>query len=134
MKNPILIVVAIALIDTQNRVLMAKRPEGKTFSGHWEFPGGKLEENETPEAALIREIKEELGIEIKYKDLKPLTFSSHDYQNFHLLMPLWECRSWEGNPVSLENQDIDFFKVSELGNLKVPPADIELVEFLKKYL
>lgn len=129
-----LIVVAIALIDNKNRVLMAKRPEGKNFAGHWEFPGGKLEANESPENALIREIKEELGIEIKAKDLKPLSFSSHNYQNFHLLMPLWECRQWEGNPKPLEGQEIAFFGKHEIIDLKVPPADVELVELLRVYL
>lgn len=133
-KLDLLLVVAIALIDIEGRVLMAKRPNGKSFAGHWEFPGGKLEVNESPENGLIREVKEELGIELEKSDLKPLGFSSHDYQNFHLLMPLWECRKWRGAPMPLEGQEIRFFHANELVDLKVPPADIILVDLLRDYL
>lgn len=134
MTQKLLLVAAIALIDQQNRVLMAQRPKGKEFAGFWEFPGGKVEPQESPENALIREIFEELDVKISASDLKPLTFSSYNYQNFHLLMPLWECRLWENTPKPMENQVLRFCTLDELSSLKVPPADVELIKFLRIYL
>ncbi len=134
MTKKLLLVAAIALINEKNEILMAQRPAGKEFAGLWEFPGGKVEIGETPENALIREVFEELNIIIKSSDLKPLTFSSYNYQNFHLLMPLWECRSWQGNPKSMEKQVLKFCNLNEILELEVPPADIELIKFLRVYL
>src|SRR6266404_3882793 len=102
--RPIVLVAAVALIDTDGRVLLAERPAGKHLAGLWEFPGGKVESGETPEVALIRELKEELGIDVTAACLAPFTFASHGYGNFHLLMPLWVCRRWQGTPVAREHQ------------------------------
>lgn len=134
MTKKLLLVAAVAMIDNQNRVLMAKRPMGKEYGGYWEFPGGKVESGEMPEAALIRELNEELGIIAKEEDLKPICFASHNYPNFHILMPLWELKKWEGVPRALEGQELKFCTIEEICNLKVPPADISLIEFLKNYL
>ncbi len=121
------LVVACALIDIDNRVLIAQRPEGKQLAGLWEFPGGKLEPGERPEPALIRELREELGIEVKEACLAPLTFASHAYETFHLLMPLYICRRWEGTVASKEGQALAWVRVNKLRDYPMPPADIPLI-------
>lgn len=129
-SNRIVLVVACALIDPDNRVLIAKRPEGKAMAGLWEFPGGKLEAGETPEAALIRELKEELEIEVKAPCLAPLTFASHSYDDFHLLMPLYICRKWQGFPRAKEAQELKWVRPNSLRNFEMPAADVPLVSHL----
>jgi 8-oxo-dGTP diphosphatase len=121
------LVVACALIDADNRVLIAQRPEGKQLAGLWEFPGGKLEPGERPEPALIRELREELGIEVKEACLAPLTFASHAYATFHLLMPLYICRRWEGTVASKEGQALTWVRANKLRDYPMPPADIPLI-------
>ncbi len=121
------LVVACALIDADNRVLIAQRPEGKQLAGLWEFPGGKLEPGERPEPALIRELNEELGIEVKEACLAPLTFASHGYETFHLLMPLYICRRWEGTVASKEGQAHAWVRANKLRDYPMPPADIPLI-------
>jgi 8-oxo-dGTP diphosphatase len=125
-----LLVAACALIDADGRVLLAQRPEGKSLAGLWEFPGGKVEAGETPEETLIRELCEELGIETKIPCLAPLTFASHSYDDFHLLMPLYICRRYEGIARGLEGQAIKWVRAKELRNYSMPPADDPLVPFL----
>jgi 8-oxo-dGTP diphosphatase len=126
----LLLVVAVALIDADNRVLIAQRPEGKTLAGLWEFPGGKLDPGERPEAALIRELHEELGIEVKEACLAPLTFASHAYQDFHLLMPLYVCRRWEGTVSAREGQTLAWVRANKLRDYPMPPADSPLIPHL----
>lgn len=126
----LLLVVACALIDTEVRVLLTQRPEGKSLAGLWEFPGGKLEAGERPEAALIRELHEELGITVKADCLAPLTFASHAYEEFHLLMPLYICRRWEGFVVPQENQAVKWVKPQDLRNYPMPAADAPLIPAL----
>jgi len=126
----LLIVVACALIDPDNRVLVAQRPEGKSMAGLWEFPGGKLEPNERPEPALIRELGEELGITVKEACLAPLTFASFPYPDFHLLMPLYICRRWEGAVTARENQALKWLRPGKLRDLAMPPADEPLIPHL----
>jgi len=128
--KPVLLVAACALIDADNRVLISRRPEGKTLAGRWEFPGGKVEPAETPEAALIRELREELGVVAKEPCLAPLTFASHAYENFHLLMPLYVCRRYEGIARPLEGQTIKWVRARDLRDHAMPPADEPLVPFL----
>ena len=123
----ILLVVACALIDADRRVLIAQRPAGKTFAGLWEFPGGKLEAGENPEEALIRELEEELGIATKTACLAPLSFVSHSYENFHLLMPLYVCRKWQGEPVAREHQALRWVRPQALRDYPMPPADEPLI-------
>jgi 8-oxo-dGTP diphosphatase len=130
----IVLVSAVALIDREGRVLLAQRPEGKSMAGLWEFPGGKVEPGETPEAALIRELQEELGIDTWASCLAPLTFASHAYESFHLLMPLFACRKWEGIPQSREGQALKWVRASELRNYPMPPADIPLIPILRDWL
>ncbi|MCI5045190.1 MAG: (deoxy)nucleoside triphosphate pyrophosphohydrolase [Aquisalinus sp.] len=130
----ILLVAACALIDRDGRVLMAQRPEGKTMAGLWEFPGGKVEEDETPEEALIRELKEELDIETETSCLAPLAFASHAYKEFHLLMPLFACRKWDGMPRPTEGQKLKWVRASEIMQLDLPPADIPLAAQLRDLL
>jgi len=130
----IVLVSAVALIDPDGRVLLAQRPEGKSLAGLWEFPGGKVDPGETPEAALIRELREELGIETKASCLAPLTFASHSYDDFHLLMPLFACRKWEGIPQAREGQKLAWAKKSELRGYPMPPADIPLIPILRDWL
>ncbi len=134
MSKPIVLVSAVALIDVDGRVLLAQRPEGKSLAGLWEFPGGKVEEGETPEEALIRELQEELGINTWSSCLAPLTFASHSYEKFHLLMPLFACRRWEGTPMSNEGQALKWVKASELKDYPMPPADIPLIPILRDWL
>ncbi|MEM1101498.1 MAG: (deoxy)nucleoside triphosphate pyrophosphohydrolase [Pseudomonadota bacterium] len=129
-----ILVSAVALIDVDGRVLLAQRPEGKSMAGLWEFPGGKVEQGESPEAALIRELDEELGIGTWESCLAPLTFASHAYEDFHLLMPLFACRKWEGTPHSKEGQALKWVRGTELRSYPMPPADVPLVAMLRDYL
>lgn len=131
---PILLVVAVALVDRDGRVLLAERPAGKSMAGLWEFPGGKVGAGETPEAALIREIKEELAIDVTASCLAPFTFASHAYADFHLLMPLYVCRRWKGNPTPSEGQALKWVRPREMGGLPMPPADIPLIAMLRDLL
>jgi 8-oxo-dGTP diphosphatase len=124
------LVVACALIDADNRVLIARRPEGKAMAGLWEFPGGKLGEDERPEDALIRELHEELGIVVREACLAPLTFASHNYADFHLLMPLYVCRRWEGVVTSREHQELKWVRANRLRDFAMPPADQPLIPAL----
>ena len=124
---PILLVAAVALVDADGRVLLSRRPEGKSLNGLWEFPGGKVEVGERPELALIRELKEELGLDITESCLAPLTFASHAYENFHLLMPLYVCRRWKGTPQPLEGQALAWVKPLNLRDYPMPPADLPLI-------
>lgn len=128
------LVSAVALIDRDGRVLLAQRPEGKSMAGLWEFPGGKVEAGETPEIALIRELEEELGINTWESCLAPLTFASHSYENFHLLMPLFACRKWEGTPSSRENQLLKWVRPHALKDFPMPAADIPLIPILRDWL
>ena len=130
----VVLVSAVALIDRDGRVLVAQRPPGKSMAGLWEFPGGKVEPGETPEAALIRELQEELGIDTWASCLAPLTFASHDYESFHLLMPLFACRKWEGIPRPKEGQVLKWAAVHELKSLPMPPADAPLIPILRDWL
>ena len=130
----ILLVAAAALVDPDGRVLIAKRPEGKALAGLWEFPGGKVETGERPEAALIRELKEELAIDVEESCLAPLTFASHAYEAFHLLMPLYVCRRWQGLAKAMEGQDIKWVRASALRQYPMPPADLPLIPFLEDLL
>ena len=129
-----ILVSAVALIDVDGRVLLTQRPEGKSMAGLWEFPGGKIEPGETPEAALIRELDEELGINTWESCLAPLTFASHSYDNFHLLMPLFACRKWEGIPRPREGQTLAWARPNELRNYPMPPADVPLIPILRDWL
>ena len=126
----LLLVVACALVDQDNRVLIAQRPPGKKLEGLWEFPGGKLDPGERPEEALIRELREELSIEAKAPCLAPLTFASHSYDSFHLLMPLYVCRRFEGHPAGLEGQAIKWVRPRDMRDYPMPPADEPLIPFL----
>ncbi|MBL4811993.1 MAG: (deoxy)nucleoside triphosphate pyrophosphohydrolase [Rhodobacteraceae bacterium] len=130
----IVMVSAVALIDADSRVLLAQRPPGKAMAGLWEFPGGKIEPGETPEAALIRELDEELGIETWDSCLAPLTFASHSYDDFHLLMPLFACRRWGGTPRAREGQVLKWVRVNQMRNYPMPAADIPLVAALRDWL
>ncbi|CAM8670314.1 MutT NTP pyrophosphohydrolases including oxidative damage repair enzymes [Paracoccaceae bacterium] len=130
----IVLVSAVALIDPDGRVLLAQRPEGKSLAGLWEFPGGKVDPGETPEAGLIRELREELGIETKASCLAPLTFASHSYDDFHLLMPLFACRRWEGIASGREGQTLAWVRPEKLRDYPMPPADIPLIPILRDWL
>jgi 8-oxo-dGTP diphosphatase len=130
----VVLVSAVALIDPDGRVLLAQRPEGKEMAGLWEFPGGKVHEGETPEAALIRELREELGITVPHRCLAPLTFASHAYENFHLLMPLYMCRNWEGEVTPLEGQKLAWVRAQKLREYAMPPADEPLVAMVLDWL
>jgi 8-oxo-dGTP diphosphatase len=131
---PIILVVAVALVDIDGRVLIAQRPKGKSMAGLWEFPGGKVEETEQPEAALIRELEEELGIDVSENCLAPFTFASHNYDDFHLLMPLYVCRVWEGMVVPKEGQILKWVRPLQLKEYPMPPADVPLVAMLRDLL
>ncbi|SNB67706.1 8-oxo-dGTP diphosphatase [Arboricoccus pini] len=130
----LLLVAACALLDADGRVLVTERPAGKAMAGLWEFPGGKLEPGESPEACLVRELFEELGVRTKPACLAPLTFASHTYPDFHLLMPLYVCRVFDGAPAGRENQAIRWCRVHELRNLAMPPADLPLIAHLEELL
>jgi 8-oxo-dGTP diphosphatase len=126
----VVLVVACALVDVDGRVLIARRPEGKPLAGLWEFPGGKVEPNERPERALIRELREELGIDVTEACLAPLTFASHGYRDFHLLMPLYVCRRWKGEIRAAEGQETVWVKPNRLRDYPMPPADVPLIAHL----
>lgn len=128
------LVSAVALIDTDGRVLLAQRPPGKPMAGLWEFPGGKVEAGETPEAALIRELDEELGIQTWNSCLAPLTFASHSYENFHLLMPVFACRRWDGIVQPREGQSLKWVRAQQLRDYPMPAADIPLIPALQMWL
>ena len=130
----IVLVSAVALIDPDGRILLAQRPEGKSMAGLWEFPGDKVEDHETPENALIRELQEELGIDTWESCLAPLTFASHTYDTFHLLMPLYACRKWKGTPESKEGQALKWVRANQLKDHPMPPADIPLIPILRDWL
>lgn len=132
--SPVLLVVAVALVDVDGRVLIAQRPEGKAMAGLWEFPGGKVDEGETPEAALIRELQEEIGIDVTENCLAPFTFASHTYEKFHLLMPLYVCRVWQGTVAPQEGQVLKWVRPLDLRNYPMPPADVPLVAMLRDLL
>ena len=125
------LVVSIALINNYDQVLIAKRPNNKHLAGFWEFPGGKVEKDETPENALIREVKEELNVDINNKCIAPLSFSEFDYKNFHLLLLLYICRRWEGKPLTMEENELKWVKPSMLRKYKMPPADDSLIYCLQ---
>ena len=131
---PLVLVAAVALIDPDGRVLLAQRPAGKSMAGLWEFPGGKVEPGETPEAALIRELHEELGIETWTSCLAPLSFASHAYERFHLLMPLYACRRWQGTLAARENQQLAWVRPKDMRNYPMPPADLPLIPVLRDWL
>jgi 8-oxo-dGTP diphosphatase len=131
---PILTVVAVALVDVDGRVLLAQRPEGKAMAGLWEFPGGKIHPGESPEAALIRELKEEIDIDVTEACLAPFTFASHRYEKFHLLMPLYVCRRWKGVMRPREGQALAWVRPAKLGDYPMPPADKPLVAMLQDLL
>jgi 8-oxo-dGTP diphosphatase len=126
----LLLVAACALVDTDGRVLIAQRPQGKQLAGLWEFPGGKVEPGETPEECLVRELREEIGIETKIACLAPLTFASHSYDDFHLLMPLYVCRRFEGIPMPKEGQTLKWVRPRQMRDYPMPPADAPLIPFL----
>lgn len=130
----VVLVSAVALIDAEGRVLLAERPEGKSLAGMWEFPGGKIEPGETPEVALIRELKEELGIDTWASCLAPLTFASHSYDAFHLLMPLFACRKWQGIVTPREGQRLAWVRPRDMGDYPMPPADKPLIPILRDWL
>jgi 8-oxo-dGTP diphosphatase len=132
--KPIVLVSAVALLDADNRVLLAQRPEGKSMAGLWEFPGGKIDPGETPEAALIRELDEELGIDTHESCLAPIGFASHGYDDFHLLMPLFVCRKWNGTPTPREGQTLAWVRPNALKDYPMPPADVPLVAQLQDLL
>ncbi|HSD34892.1 MAG TPA: 8-oxo-dGTP diphosphatase MutT [Alphaproteobacteria bacterium] len=130
----LVLVAAVALVDADGRVLLARRPEGKSMAGLWEFPGGKVHAGEAPEAALIRELKEELAIDVAESCLAPFAFASHRYPDFHLLMPLYVCRRWSGTPAALEGQELAWVRPARLGDYPMPPADRPLVALLQDLL
>ena len=129
-----LLVVAVALLDKDGRILLSKRPEGKKLAGLWEFPGGKVDPGETPERALIRELQEELGIDTRASCLAPIGFASHAYEDFHLLMPLYVCRVWQGTPQGREGQELAWVRPQRLGDYPMPPADIPLIAQLRDWV
>jgi len=133
-KLPVLLVAAVALVDADGRVLLAQRPEGREMAGLWEFPGGKVDPGETPEAALIRELVEELGIDTVESCLAPFTFASHTYERFHLLMPLYVCRVWKGQAVPREGQALKWVRPEAMREYPMPPADVPLIAMLRDLL
>lgn len=133
-RMKLVLVAALALIDEDGRVLLTQRPEGKPMAGLWEFPGGKIEDGESPEAALIREMREELGVELRAPCIAPLTFASHTYEDFHLLMPLFVCLRWEGDVEPLEGQKLAWVRASRLRDYPMPPADLPLIPILQDWL
>ena len=130
----IVLVTAVALVDRDGRVLIARRPEGKAMAGLWEFPGGKVDDGETPEMALIRELDEELGIQVPARCLAPLTFASHGYEEFHLLMPLYVCRNWDGIVTAREGQELKWVRPIRLSDYDMPAADKPLVTMVRNLL
>jgi 8-oxo-dGTP diphosphatase len=132
--RPMILVTAVALVDADGRVLLAQRPEGKAMAGLWEFPGGKVHDGETPEAALIRELREELDIDTAESCLAPFTFASYPYDDFHLLMPLYVCRRWQGTVKPLEGQVLKWVRPAQMADYPMPPADVPLVAMLRDFL
>lgn len=132
--QPLMLVVAVALVDPDGRVLIAQRPEGKSMAGLWEFPGGKIEAGETPEGALIRELSEELGITVKEPCLAPFTFASHAYETAHLLMPLYVCRRWEGTPMPRHHAALKWVRPNQMRDYPMPAADLPLIPMLRDLL
>src|SRR6266853_304032 len=132
--RPVVLVAAVALIDADGRVLLAERPPGKHLAGLWEFPRGKVHPEETPEAELIRELQEELGIDVEASCLAPFTFASHTYPDFHLLMPLYVCRKWSGIAIAREGQRLTWVRPAQLGDYPMPPADKPLIAMLRDLL
>lgn len=130
----LVLVSAVALVRENGDLLLAQRPEGKNLAGLWEFPGGKVEKGESPEAALVRELKEELGIDVKEQDLKAFTFASHAYKDFHLLMPVFLCQAWRGKPEGCEGQQLAWVSVDKLDDYPTPPADVELMEEFRRWI
>jgi 8-oxo-dGTP diphosphatase len=133
-QNPVVLVAAAALVDGDGRVLLTRRPPGKPMAGLWEFPGGKLDAGETPEAALIRELREEIGIDTERSCLAPFAFASHAYDTFHLLMPLFVCRVWRGIATPREGQEACWLAPVKMAGLAMPPADLPLVAMLRDFL
>lgn len=131
---PVVLVAAAALIDRDGRVLLAQRPEGKAMAGLWEFPGGKVSDGEIPEFALMRELEEELGIETRPGCFSPVAFASHSYDDFHLLMPLFTCRAWKGEPKAIEHQALKWVRPADMGGYAMPAADLPLVSALQDLL
>ena len=132
--SKLLLVAAVALVDLDGRVLIARRPDGKAMAGLWEFPGGKVRPGETPEAALIRELAEELGIDTEASCLAPFTFASHAYADFHLLMPLYLCRKWHGTAIGREGQELAWVAPNRLRDYPMPPADKPLIAMLRDFI
>jgi 8-oxo-dGTP diphosphatase len=130
----VVLVSAVALVDKDARILLAQRPAGKIMAGLWEFPGGKVEAGEKPETALIRELREELGIDVTESCLAPLTFASHSYESFHLLMPLYVCRRWKGMVMPHEGQELKWVAARSLRDYPMPPADVPLIPHLEELL
>lgn len=133
-ERPLVLVAAVALVDVDSRVLIAQRPPGKSMAGLWEFPGGKVDPGETPEQALVRELHEELGVETATSCLAPIAFASHGYEKFHLLMPVFACRKWNGTPQPREGQVLKWVAPMELNKYPMPPADLPLVGLLRDLL
>ncbi len=133
-ERPLVLVAAVALVDADGRVLLARRPAGKAMAGLWEFPGGKVAGGETPEQALIRELREELGIDTEQSCLAPLAFASHAYDDFHLLMPLYVCRIWHGTVLPREGQELRWVRPARLRDFPMPPADAPLIPVLRDLL
>lgn len=134
LRTKIVLVAACAMVDSQGKVLLARRPKGKKLAGLWEFPGGKVAAGETPEAALVRELREELGISVREADVAPFVFASHAYDDFHLLMPLYLCRRWVGTPESREGQALAWVEPSRFEEYPMPPADRPLIPLLRDFL
>ena len=134
MSQDIVLVVACALVDDDGRVLLTRRPKGREMAGLWEFPGGKVESGELPEDALTRELKEELGVDVSQSCLAPLTFASHTYPKFHLLMPLWICQKWQGDIEAKERQELAWVPPNRMSRYQMPPADVPLVAHLRDFL
>lgn len=130
----VVLVSAVALVNEEGDLLLAQRPEGKNLAGLWEFPGGKVEMGESPEKALVRELKEELGIEVKEQDFTPFTFASHTYDDFHLLMPVYLCQSWKGEPKGCEGQAIAWVSTEDLAKYPTPPADVGLMDEFRRWI
>jgi 8-oxo-dGTP diphosphatase len=133
-SRPTVLVVAVALVDTDGRVLLQQRPPGKSMAGLWEFPGGKVRDGELPESALIRELNEELGVDTEESCLAPFTFASHGYADFHLLMPLYVCRIWKGTATPREGQELAWVRPARMADYPMPPADRPLVAMLRDLL